>query len=85
MTDIYTESKRSSIMSKISGKNTKSELIVREHLFSQCFRYRINDKKLPGKPDIVLKKHKTAIFAHGCFCHGHNCKAGKLPTLNKEF
>lgn len=85
MTDIYSKNKRSKIMSKISGKETKYEILVRKFLFEKGFRYRKNDKRLPGRPDIVLPKYKTIIFIHGCFWHGHHCKAGKLPETNKEF
>lgn len=85
MTDIYSRKKRSDIMSKISGKETKPEILVRKFLFSKGLRYRKNDKKLPGSPDIVLPKYKTAIFIHGCFWHGHHCKAGTLPETRKEF
>ena len=85
MSDIYSQSKRSEIMSKISGKETKPEIVVRKFLFSKGFRYRKNDKRFPGKPDIVLPKYKTIIFVHGCFWHGHDCKAGKLPETQKEF
>ncbi len=72
-------------MSKITGKDTKPEILVRKYLFANGFRYRKNVKTLPGKPDIVLQKYKTVIFVHGCFWHGHNCKAGKLPVTRKEF
>lgn len=73
-------------MSKISGKDTKPEVLVRKYLFSKGLRYRKNVIKLPGKPDIVLPKYKTAIFVHGCFWHGHtNCNAAKLPQTNAEF
>ena len=72
-------------MSKISGKETKPEILVRTHLFSQGFRYLKNDKRLPGKPDIVLPKHKVVVFIHGCFWHGHDCKSGKLPETRKNF
>ena len=72
-------------MSKISGNETKPEKIVRRYLFSKGFRFRKNDKRYPGKPDVVLPKYKTIIFIHGCFWHGHNCKAGKLPETKKEF
>ena len=73
-------------MSKVSGKETKPEIIVRKFLFAQGFRYRKNDKRLHGKPDIVLPKYKTAIFVHGCFWHGHqNCKKSALPQTNYEF
>ncbi len=85
MTDIFSKQKRSKIMSKISGKETKPEILVRKFLFSHGFRYRKNDKRYPGKPDIVLPKYKTIIFIHGCFWHGHNCPAGKLPETNKSF
>jgi len=85
MTDIYSKQKRSKIMSKISGKESKPEILVRKFLFTNGFRYRKNDKRYPGKPDIVLPRYKTVIFIHGCFWHGHNCKAGKLPETRKEF
>ena len=86
MADIFSKAKRSEIMSRISGKDTKPEIIVRKFLFSQGFRYRKNDKKLEGKPDIVLPKYKTAIFVHGCFWHFHkNCPKSALPTTNREF
>ncbi|HJH26381.1 MAG TPA: very short patch repair endonuclease [Methanophagales archaeon] len=85
MTDIYSKNKRSQIMSKISGKETEPEILVRKFLFRKGFRYRKNDKRYPGTPDIVMPKYKTAIFVHGCFWHGHNCRAGKLPETRKEF
>jgi DNA mismatch endonuclease (patch repair protein) len=84
--DIYPEKKRSEIMSKISGKDTKPEIYVRKFLFSKGFRYRVNDKRYPGKPDIVLPKFKTIVFIHGCFWHGHTgCKASELPETRKDF
>ena len=86
MSDIYSKSKRSSIMSKISGKDTKPEILVGKYLFSKGFRFRKNIKDLPGKPDIVLPKYKTIIFINGCFWHGHeNCKKATLPATNTEF
>lgn len=73
-------------MSKISGKETKPEIKVRKYLFSKGFRYRKNNKNLPGKPDITLPKYKTVIFVHGCFWHNHEgCKAAALPQANREF
>ena len=72
-------------MSKISGTETKPEILVRKYLFANGFRFRKNDKQYPGKPDIVLPKYKTVIFVHGCYWHGHNCPAGKLPETNKDF
>ena len=85
MTDIYDKAKRSAIMSKISGKETKPEILVRKFLHTNGFRFRKNDKRYPGKPDVILPKFKTIIFIHGCFWHGHLCKAGKLPETRKEF
>ena len=85
MSDIYSKQKRSEIMSKISGKETKPEILVRRFLFTNGFRFRKNDKRYPGKPDIVLPKYKTVIFVHGCFWHGHSCSAGKLPETRKDF
>ncbi len=73
-------------MSKISGKETEPEILVRKYLFAHGFRFRKNDKRFPGKPDIVLPKYKTIIFVNGCFWHGHeNCKKSKLPETRKEF
>ncbi len=73
-------------MANIKGKNTKPEITVRKYLFSKGFRYRINDRSLPGTPDIVLPKYKTAIFVHGCFWHGHpGCRKARLPTSNVEY
>lgn len=86
MADIFSKAKRSEIMSKISGKETKPEILVRKYLFAEGFRYRKNDKKLTGKPDIVLPKYKTVIFIHGCFWHCHkDCPKANLPTTNREF
>lgn len=86
MADIFSKSKRSEIMSKISGKETKPEILVRKYLFAHGFRYRKNVAHLPGKPDIVLPKYKTVIFINGCFWHGHKrCKKAILPTTNIEF
>ena len=73
-------------MSRIKGKNTKPEEIVRKYLFFKGFRYRKNDKRLPGTPDIVLPKYKTAIFVNGCFWHGHkNCRYFVIPKTNTDF
>lgn len=86
MTDIYSKEKRSKIMSKIRGKETKPEILVRKFLFSNGFRYRINDTRYLGKPDIVLPKYRKIIFIHGCFWHSHkNCKASVLPKTNTDF
>jgi len=73
-------------MSRIKGKNTKPEMLVRKFLHAQGFRYRLHDKKLPGKPDIVLPKYRTVIFVHGCFWHGHeNCKYYVIPKTRTDW
>lgn len=86
MADVHTPEQRSYNMSQIHSKDTKPEEIVRKYLFSQGFRYRKNDSRLPGKPDIVLPKYKTVIFVNGCFWHGHEgCKYFVWPKNNAEF
>ena len=84
--DIWSTIDRSNNMSRIRGKDTKPEELVRKYLFSQGFRYRKNDARLPGKPDIVLPKYKTVIFVNGCFWHGHEgCHYFVWPKNNAEF
>lgn len=84
--DVHDKKTRSYNMSRIKGKNTKPEEIVRKYLFSKGFRYRKNYKTLPGKPDIVLPKYKTVVFVNGCFWHKHDgCKYFKWPKTNAEF
>ena len=86
MADVHTPEQRSYNMSRIRNKNTKPEELVRKYLFSQGFRYRKNDSRLPGKPDIVLPKCKTVIFVNGCFWHGHEgCRYFVWPQNNEEF
>ncbi len=86
MTDIKTPEERSRNMAAIKGKDTKPELIVRKYLFSKGLRYRVNNQKLPGSPDIVLRKYKTVVFIDGCFWHGHeDCKYFRLPKSNVNF
>lgn len=73
-------------MATVKNKNTKPEIQVRKALFKKGIRYRINDKNLPGSPDLVIQKHKSVIFVHGCYWHGHdNCSKGIKPETNKEF
>ncbi|MCX2743659.1 DNA mismatch endonuclease Vsr [Mangrovivirga sp. M17] len=86
MADVHDKDTRSYNMSKIRHKNTKPELIVRKFLFSNGYRYRIHDKKLPGKPDIVLPKYKTIIDIRGCYFHQHkNCKYATIPKTRTEY
>jgi DNA mismatch endonuclease, patch repair protein len=86
MADVHSKATRSYNMSQIKGKNTKPELLVRKFLHAQGFRYKLHDKTLPGKPDLVLPKYKTVIFIHGCFWHGHNdCKYFVVPKTRTEW
>src|ERR1700742_4379294 len=86
MTDVHSAEKRSYNMSRIKAKDTKPELVVRKILHAKGFRYRLHQKGLPGKPDIVLPKYKTVIFVHGCFWHGHKgCKYFVVPKTRTEW
>lgn len=86
MADIFSKSKRSEIMSRIRGKDTGPELVVRRELFARGFRYRLHAKDLPGKPDIVLPKYGAAVIVDGCFWHGHkNCKVFRWPKTRTAF
>lgn len=86
MSDTMIPTQRSYNMSRIHSRNTTPEKNVRNELWCRGFRYRINDKRLPGKPDIVLPKYRTVIFVHGCFWHGHkDCKYYTVPKTNTEF
>ena len=86
MADVHTRETRSFNMSRIKGKDTKPEMMVRQFLFSKGFRYKLHDKALPGKPDLVFPKYKTVIFVHGCFWHGHaGCKYFVIPKTRTEW
>lgn len=86
MADVHTPEQRSYNMQMIKGKNTKPELLVRKFLHAHGFRYKLHDKSLPGKPDLVLPKYKTVIFIHGCFWHGHEgCKYYMVPKTRTEW
>jgi len=86
MTDKHSKETRSYNMSQIRSKDTKPELQVRKYLFSQGFRYRLNVRNLPGKPDLVLPKYNTVIMVHGCFWHGHKgCRYFILPKSNQSY
>lgn len=86
MADVHSKKVRSYNMSRVKSKNTTPELLVRKFLFANGLRYRLYDKKLPGKPDIVLPKFKTVVFVNGCFWHGHaNCKYAVMPKTRIEF
>jgi DNA mismatch endonuclease (patch repair protein) len=84
--DIWSKEKRSLVMSRILSKDTKPEKAVRSMLHSLGYRFRINVKDLPGKPDIVLKKYAAIIFVHGCFWHLHSgCREGRIPGTRTEY
>ncbi len=86
MTDVHRPEVRSYNMSRIKGKNTNPELLVRKFLFSLGYRYRLHYTKLPGKPDITFTKIRLVIFIHGCFWHGHEgCKYYKVPQTRREW
>ena len=86
MSDRFTDEQRHYCMSQIRNKNTTPELKLRHALWRLGFRYRVNDKRLPGTPDIVLPKYRTVIFIHGCFWHGHrDCKFYTVPKTNTDF
>ncbi len=86
MADKLTSSQRSRCMSRIRGKNTKPEILVRKGLHARGFRFRLHNKKLPGSPDIVLPKYGVAIMVNGCFWHGHKgCRYATKPKTNIEF
>ena len=86
MADNHSPQVRSYNMSRIRSKNTKPEELVRKYLFSRGLRYRKNDKRYPGKPDMIFPKYRTAIFVNGCFWHCHNgCKAFVVPKSNSDY
>ena len=85
MTDVVDRKTRSRMMSGIRGKNTKPELLIRKGLHARGFRFRLHDKHLPGKPDLVLPKYGAVIFVHGCFWHGHDCHLFKWPKTRRAF
>lgn len=86
MSDIFTKEKRSEVMSLIRGKDTKPEIVFRKALFNEGYRYRLHDRSIDGKPDLVLPRHGAVIFIHGCFWHGHEgCRLYRLPSSNASF
>lgn len=86
MTDTMTPEQRSRCMAAVKSKDTKPELMVRKFLFARGLRYRLNNRKLPGSSDIVLRKYRTVVFVDGCFWHGHDgCRLYRLPQTNADF
>jgi DNA mismatch endonuclease, patch repair protein len=85
MIDRVNSSVRSRMMASVRHKDTKPERFIRSALFAAGYRYRLQRRDLPGRPDIVLQRHRTVVFVHGCFWHGHDCLRGRRPQSNTEF
>lgn len=83
--DTVTPAERSRIMKLVRSRDTKPEMYVRRALHAAGFRFRLHSKRLPGCPDIALRKHKTVVFVHGCLWHWHGCKRSRMPATNTEF
>jgi len=85
MTDIVSAQVRSRMMAGIRGKNTKPEVLIRSGLHQLGFRFRLHARSLPGRPDLVLRRHNAAVFINGCFWHGHDCSLFRLPGTRQDF
>lgn len=85
MPDVVDTATRSRMMAGIKGKNTKPELVLRRLLHAKGFRYRLHAPKVPGKPDMVFRAYNAAVFVHGCFWHGHDCRLFRIPGTRPEF
>ena len=85
MVDVLTAEQRQLNMSRIRGRDTKPEMFIRRGLHACGLRYRLQDRKLPGRPDLIFPRHRAVIFVHGCFWHGHDCPLFKLPKTRRDF
>ncbi|MET1410737.1 very short patch repair endonuclease [Roseibium sp. HPY-6] len=85
MADIVSAKTRSRMMAGIKGKDTKPEMVIRSALHKANFRYRLHNRRLPGKPDLVFRKWRAVLFVHGCFWHGHDCHLFKMPKTRTGF
>jgi DNA mismatch endonuclease, patch repair protein len=86
VTDVYPPEKRSAVMARVKGRDTRPEMVVRKLLWSLGARYRLHARGLPGKPDIVMPGRRLAVFVHGCFWHGHDCARGaRVPKANRDY
>ena len=85
-TDVFTPAERSAVMRKVPGKNSSAEMKLRRLLTAMGYRYRLHRKDLPGSPDVAMPGRKTAVFVHGCFWHGHDCRRGaRMPKANADY
>ena len=85
MVDVLTPEQRQLNMSRIRGRDTKPEMLIRRGLHARGLRYRLHDRSLPGRPDLVFRRHHAVILVHGCFWHGHDCPMFRLPATRREF
>lgn len=85
MADVLTAEQRQLNMSRIRARDTKPEMLIRRGLHARGLRYRLHDRSLPGRPDLVFPKFHTAVFVHGCFWHAHGCALSKLPATRQDF
>jgi DNA mismatch endonuclease (patch repair protein) len=85
MADVLTSAQRKLNMSRIRGRDTKPELLIRYGLHARGLRYRLQDRTLPGRPDIVFSRHHAVVLVHGCFWHGHECPMFRLPATRQEY
>lgn len=84
-TDVHSPARRSYNMSRIRGRDTKPEMVIRRGLHARGFRFRLQARDLPGRPDLVLPRHRAVVFVHGCFWHGHSCHLFQKPATRREF
>lgn len=85
MVDVLTSEQRQRNMSRIRGRDTKPEMLIRRGLHARGLRYRLHDKSLPGRPDLVFPRYRAVIFVHGCFWHAHRCPLSMLPATRRDF
>lgn len=85
MADTVSPAVRSRVMAAVKGQNTRPEIVVRKALHAAGYRFRLHRRDLPGRPDVVLPRHRVVVFVHGCFWHGHNCRRGRKPSSNTDF
>ena len=85
LVDVHDKATRSRNMAAIRGSDTKPEMMIRRGLHARGFRFRLHDRKLPGRPDLIFPRHRAVLFVHGCFWHGHGCHLFKWPSTREDF